>query len=123
MSVEYLRIESLLAYIESKGWVIVDFGRLDAALARPKAGYGDYEAYATIELKAAALLHSVVCDHALLDGNKGLGVIALMAFLDLNGHDLDLTEDDFYDLVMDIATSRTRDVHAIAERLAIRPAN
>ena len=123
MSAEYLRIESLVAYIEVKGWVIVEFGRLDAALARPRAGYGDYEAYPTIELKAAALLHSVVCDHALLDGNKRLGVIALMAFLDLNSRDLDLTEDDFYDLVIDIATSKERDVHVIAERLDIRPAN
>lgn len=120
MSVEHLRIESLVAYVEAKGWVIVDFGRLDAALARPKAGYGDYEAYPTIELKAAALLHSVVCDHALLDGNKRLGVIALMAFLDLNGRDLDLTEDAFYDLVMDIATGGARDVPAIATRLGIR---
>ncbi len=120
MNVEYLRIESLVAYVEAKGWVIVDFGRLDAALARPKAGYGDYEAYPTIELKAAALLHSVVCDHALLDGNKRLGVIALMAFLDLNGRDLDLTEDAFYDLVMDVATGKERDVPAIAARLGIR---
>jgi death-on-curing protein len=120
VNVEYLRIESLVAYVEAKGGVIVDFGRLDAALARPKAGYGDYEAYPTIELKAAALLHSVVCDHALVDGNKRLGVIALMAFLDLNGRDLDLAEDDFYDLVMDIATGKERDVHAIATRLGIR---
>jgi death on curing protein len=100
--------------------VIVDFGRLDAALARPRSGYGDYQSYPTIEPKAAALLHSVGCDHALLDGNKRLGVIALMAFLDLNGRDLDLTEDAFYDLVMDIASGGERDVHVIAERLNIR---
>jgi death on curing protein len=68
------------------------------------------------------LLHSVACDHALLDGNRRLGVIALMAFLDLNGRDLYLTEDAFYDLVMDIAPGRLRDVHVIAERLHFRVA-
>lgn len=119
MSIEYLRIESLVAYIEAKGWVIADFGRLDSALARPRAGYGDYEAYPTVELKAAALLHSVVCDHALVDGNKRLGVIALLAFLDLNDREPDLTEDQFYDLVMDIAAGRERDVQVIARRLGI----
>jgi death-on-curing protein len=119
VSIEYLRVESLLAYIDDKGWIIADFGRLDSALARPRAGYGDYDAYPTVELKAAALLHSVVCDHALVDGNKRLGVIALMAFLDLNDRDLDLTEDEFYDLVMDVAAGRERDVHVIAQRLHV----
>jgi death on curing protein len=123
VSIEYLRIESLVAYIEAKGWVIADFGRLDSAATRPRAGYGDYEAYPTIALRAAALLHSVVCDHALVDGNERLGVIALLAFLDLNNRELDLTEDQFYDLVMDIAVGRERDVQVIAQRLNILPSS
>ncbi len=75
------------------------------------------DAYTSLEHKAAALLHSLVRNPALVDGNKRLGWLATAVFLDINGRPPDLTDDEAFDLVMAVADG-TLDVDAIAERLA-----
>ena len=81
-----------------------DLGLLSAAVARPRASaFGD-DAYPEIWSKTAALLHSLVKNHALVDGNKRLGWLACAVFLDLNGIDpTTASNDDVFDLVMRIA--------------------
>ena len=83
---------------------IRDHGLLSAAIARPQASaFGD-DAYPEIWSKAAALLHSLVKNHALVDGNKRLGWLACAVFLDLNGIDpTTASNDDVFDLVMRVA--------------------
>lgn len=83
-----------------------DVGLLASAAARPGAGFGDFEAYPSLDLKAAALLHSLVRNHALVDGNKRLGWTAVVVLYDLNGFDLDAPEDDAYDTVIAVAEGR-----------------
>lgn len=48
-----------------------DPGLLQSALARPQATAFGVDAYATLEEKAAALLHSLARNHALVDGTSG----------------------------------------------------
>ena len=67
--------------------------------------------------RAAALLHSVVRNHALVDGNKRLGLAAVIAFYGLNGRRLTMTNNDAYDVVMAIASGALDDVALIAQRL------
>jgi death on curing protein len=76
------------------------------------------DAYPTLALKGAALLHSIAGNHALVDGNKRLAWLATAVFLDLNGHRPDLTSDAAFDLVMDVAEGKA-DVEEIANRLKI----
>jgi death-on-curing protein len=57
-------------------------------LARPQASAFVGEAYSTLEEKAAALLHSLARNHALIDGNKRLALAATIAFLGINGRRL-----------------------------------
>lgn len=94
-----------------------DVGLLASAVARPRAtAFGD-DAYPDVWSKAAALLHSIVNNHALVDGNKRLGWLACAVFLQLN--DVDATvasNDEVYALVMDVAAG-TSDVEEIAGRL------
>lgn len=94
-----------------------DHGLLESALARPQATAFGADAYESLEEKAAALLHSLARNHALVDGNKRLALAAMIAFLGLNGHRLTLTNDQAYTLVMDIASGRVDDVADIAERI------
>jgi death-on-curing protein len=94
-----------------------DYGLLESALARPQATAFGADAYPALEEKAAALLHSVVRNHALIDGNKRLGLAATIAFLGLNGRRLTLTNDEAYALVMAVAEGDLDDVPAIAERV------
>jgi death-on-curing protein len=115
---EYLRLEDLLAIEKALGSPGVrDVGLLESALARPAATVFGDDAYPTITLKAAGLVHSLVTNHALVDGNKRLGHVALRLFLGLNDHDLDATQDQKFDLIMAIADGSLRDVRDIAARI------
>ena len=84
---------------------IRDLGLLGSAAARPQAtAFGD-DAYPDIWTKAAALLHSIVKDHALIDGNKRLGWLATAVFLEINGRSVThLSNDEVYDFVMAVTT-------------------
>ena len=94
-----------------------DLGLLESALARPQASAFGQDAYPTIHEKAAALLHSVARNHALVDGNKQLALAAAIAFYGLNGMRLTLTNDEAYDLVIGVASGKLDDVRTIASVL------
>ena len=64
---------------------IRDLGLLGSAAARPQATAFGEDAYPDLWTKAAALLQSVVGNHALVDGNKRLGWLATAVFLEING--------------------------------------
>ena len=60
--------------------VVRDHGLLESALGRPRATAFGVDAYPGIHEKAAALLHSLTRNHALVDGNKRLALAATIAF-------------------------------------------
>ena len=95
-----------------------DVGLLETAAHRPRTTVFGSDAYPSLHQKAAALLHSVAANHALVDGNKRLGLASVIAFLGLNGWRLTLTNDEAYDLVIAVAAGDLADVDEIAEALA-----
>ena len=99
------------------GVLVRDAGLLESALARPRAGMYGQDAYPTVYGKAAALLHSLVSNHALVDGNKRLGWQATVVFLWINGQDVRAPDDDAFDLVMSVASGGVADVEKIASAL------
>lgn len=96
---------------------VLDYGLLESALARPQASAFGEDAYPDIHQKAAALLHSLARNHALVDGNKRIALASTIAFLGINGIRLTLTNDEAYDLVMSVATGALQDVSQIAAAL------
>ena len=105
--VEYLTLEDALSLIEDLAvGPVRDLGLLDSALHRPATMLWGRDAYATIDEKAAALLDSLVRNHPLVDGNKRLGWLATLVFLDINGHWVEAPDDDAYRLVMDVAAGK-----------------
>jgi death on curing protein len=118
---EYLELEDLLALTRALGaGPVRDLGLLDAACARPRSSAFGEEAYPTVVLKAAALLHSIARNHALVDGNKRLAWLGAVVFLDLNGHEVTLTDDEAFELVMAVAQGDP-DVEDIAAALRLEP--
>ncbi len=97
--------------------VVRDHGLLESALGRPQASAFGADAYPGIHEKAAALLHSLARNHALVDGNKRLALAATIAFYGCNGIRLTLTNDEAYELVMNVATGVLDDVRMIAAEL------
>jgi death on curing protein len=115
----FLGVEDLLALVRDlEAGPVRDLGLLEAAAARPRACLFGEDAYPTLALKGAALLHSLVRNHALVDGNKRIGWLACVVFLDINGVEVDITDDQAFALVMDVATGDA-DLPEIVERLGL----
>ena len=62
-----------------------DLGLLESAVMRPQATFGGDDLYPMLELKAAALVHSLLLNHVFTDGNKRTATIGMVEFLILNG--------------------------------------
>ena len=93
-----------------------DAGLLAAAAARPLTSVFGEDAYPSFEEKAAALLHSLVRNHALVDGNKRLAWSACRVFHLLNGRDLTYSVDEAEQMMLSAAAGGI-DVTGIAEWL------
>ena len=92
---------------------IRDIGLLESAAARAQATAFGSDAYPDLDSKAAALLHSLALNHALVDGNKRLALGALIAFYGINGRQLTLTNEAVYDFIMQIAAGELDSVGEI----------
>ena len=118
--IEFLELEDLVEL--ARGLLgdpppIRDIGLLGSAAARPQTTVFGEDAYPDLLTKAAALLQSIVNNHALVDGNKRLGWLATAVFLELNGISASLaSNDDVYELVVWVAASNP-DLDDIVTRL------
>jgi death-on-curing protein len=113
----YLTLPDLLHIAEratGQPATVRDYGLLEASAARPQATAFAAEAYQGLDAKAAALLHSLARNHALVDGNKRLALAAVIAFYGMNGYRLAFSNDAAYELVMQVAAGQLDSVDDIA---------
>ena len=116
----YLTLAELIYIAEraTGGKVVIrDIGLLESAAARPGASAFGSDAYPDVHAKAAALLHSLARNHALVDGDKRLALGGLIAFYGINGYRLTFTNDAAYEFVMQIASGELDAVADIAGQL------
>jgi death-on-curing protein len=117
--IDYLDLEDLLEIARravGEDVAVRDYGLLDSALARPRATVFGRDAYPDLHVKAAALLHSLLRNHALVDGNKRLAWTACLTFLAINGERISASEDARFDFVIRVAVADD-DLDEIAEQL------
>lgn len=98
-----LTVEDLLLICERLGLVVRDVGLLASAAARPATTVFGEDAYIDLPAKAAAIMHSIVAHHPLVDGNTRLGWVALVLTLDINGHRLEVPDDEAVDITVAVA--------------------
>lgn len=119
IEIEYLDLEDVMEMVRTLDvGPVRDVGLLDSAVNRPRSSAFGEDAYSTLSLKAAALLHSMTKNHALVDGNKRLGWLSTVVLCDLNGFTPRLSDDEAFQLVGDVA-SFNMDIASIAERLRL----
>ena len=120
--VEYLDLDDLIDLARAllgDPPPIRDIGLLGSAAARPQTTAFGQDAYPDVITKAAALLQSIVNNHALVDRNKRLGWLAAAVFLELNGINASrASNDNVYGLVIWIASSNP-DLDDITARLRL----
>jgi death on curing protein len=102
---DYLSVDDLLEIAAGAigEFVVRDRGLLASAAARPRTSAFGEDAYPSFAGKAAALMHAIARNHALIDGNKRLAWAATRTFCLLNGRDLVFTVDDAEELVQSVA--------------------
>jgi death-on-curing protein len=117
--IDYLSIEDLLEIAAGiiDEVAVQDPGLLVAAAGRPQLTVFGDDAYPTFEDKAAALLQSLVRNHALVDGNTRLAWAATRVFCLLTRRDLTYTVDDAETLML-AAAAGDLDVPHIATWLS-----
>ena len=84
-----------------------DLGLLESALAQPSQSFGGQYLHEDLAAMAAAYLYHIVRNHPFLDGNKRTGAHSALAFLALNGQEVDLDVDEAEQLVLGVAEGRT----------------
>ncbi len=106
--IDYLDFHDLVQICQAiiPNVAIRDEGLLKSAIERPKTSVFGEDAYKTFEEKAAALMHSLARNHALVDGNKRISWAATRAFCILNGYDIKLSVDDAEELVVGVAAGK-----------------
>ena len=109
----YLDLEVFIENLERVGFKVRDAGLLEAALSRAKTSIFGADAYVGLEMKAAAMTHSLIKNNALFDGNKRAAWFALNAFLLMNGFTLLSSQDEAFDLILSVANDQI-DLQGIA---------
>ncbi|WP_062202719.1 type II toxin-antitoxin system death-on-curing family toxin [Demequina salsinemoris] len=119
--IRYLPVEVVLRIIDAERiGPVRDEGLLQSALDRPATTVLGADAYPELPAKAAALMHSLCLNHALVDGNKRIAAVCAVVFLEVNGSTSGLDNDGLFDLTMAVAEGSIRDVDEIAARLDVR---
>ena len=80
-----------------------DRGLLESAVFSIDAGFENVEQYATVKEKAARLAYALINNHAFVDGNKRVGILAMLMTLRMNGVVLQYTQRELIDLGLTIA--------------------
>lgn len=83
-----------------------DINLLDSAVAQPQATFGGNHPHEFPFEMAAAYMFHIVQNHPFVDGNKRTGAVAALAFLDLNGIDINAGEGELFNLTLSVATGK-----------------
>jgi len=86
---------------------IRDLGLLQSAIAMPAAGFGDRFLAGDLFEMAAAYLFHITRNHPFVDGNKRTGAASALVFLELNGIEINASEDELVEMVTAVAEGRT----------------
>ncbi len=102
---QILKMHSLLIQETGGSDGIRDEGLLDSALNLPFQSFDGEDIYKTIQAKAARLGFSLINNHPFADGNKRIGILAMLVFLEMNGIEIICTDEELVELGLGVADS------------------
>ncbi len=98
-----LRLHQLLAEETGGSVGVREEGLLESALETAFSSFGGQEFYPTKEEKGAQLGFNLISNHAFVDGNKRIGVYVMLVFLEVNGIQLDCTNEEVVEIGLGVA--------------------
>ena len=102
---QVLAVHSMM--IEMTGGVdgVRDNSLLDSALNAPFQTFDGKELYPALLSKAAVMCRSIISNHPFVDGNKRIGIHVMLIFLELNGIELQYSQNELIELGLEVASS------------------
>ena len=79
---------------------------LESAVCSVSAAYDDTELYPTVEDKAARLCFELISNHPFVDGNKRIGVLAMLVTLEMNNASVKTTSGELFRLGLGTAEGK-----------------
>lgn len=83
-----------------------DLNLLESAVHRPQASFMGEDLYPTIFDKAAALMHSILMNHAFIDANKRTAIASTAYFLHLNGYKLKMEQEEVVEFALKVESKQ-----------------
>jgi death-on-curing family protein len=121
---EYMElVEKMRAEFNSDVFGKEKDGGFDSAVNQIRQGFGEQEAYPSIEEKAAMLLYLVVKNHAFVDGNKRIAAACFLLFLERNGlmytnsRQLIISNEALASLTLFVAASKADEMETVKKLL------
>ena len=90
-----------------------DEGMLDSALSAPFQTFGGEDVYPSLQQKAARLCFGLVKNHPFVDGNKRIGAHVMLVFLALNGVELQHSQTELSDIILQLAAGEINAEHLL----------
>ena len=84
-----------------------DQGLLESSVYSALSGFEGNEAYPSVQEKAARLMFSLTNNHAFVDGNKRIGVFAMLMTLHLNNIKIKYSQSELISLGLSVADGKT----------------
>lgn len=105
-NVTYVTLEQILVIHEdqieryggSSG--VRDLSLLESAIFRPQTTFSGKDLYKTHFDKAAALMHSLIMNHAFIDGNKRTGTAGMLVYFEINNISISISTQELVETVL-----------------------
>jgi death-on-curing protein len=85
---------------------IASLSLLESAIMRPQTTFAGADLYPTVFNKAATLMHSLVLNHAFVDGNKRTATVSAIVFLEMNGYKLHVEQEELIKAALNVRNKK-----------------
>jgi len=109
---QVLRLHEMMLQSTGGAEGLRDKGALESALYHAFASFDGQDLYPTLEEKAARQAYAIIRNHPFVDGNKRVGLLVMLVFLEINGVILRFSQEELIELGLSVASARIDD-HAI----------
>ena len=105
-SQDIINLSNLIVEYTGGGSGVRELGLIESATQAILQTFGGIELYPTLEEKGAKLGFLLISNHAFLDGNKRVGLLAMLTFLKINKIELKYTDLELIDLGWGVASGK-----------------
>ena len=101
----------------SSAYEVRNTGKLDSSITQPFQEIGGQELYPTLVSKGSMLYYFCIKNHPFEDGNKRMGIFALLIYLAKNGYWLDTTNEELFDITVYTAASSMKEKNEVVKKI------